>query len=98
MATNGGCTARRVLSPSTSLLADVLLYVLVGFGTAHTSGKVTAGVFFEFQRSDYPRAGEWLQTRAGWLRSKAPVLTARVGEELLLVEVHLSLNLVLPVG
>ena len=78
MATNGGCTARRVLSPSTSLLADVLLNVLVGFGTAHTSGKVAAGVFFEFQGSDYPRAGACAFIRPGkttratiWLKRPA---------------------------
>jgi hypothetical protein len=31
--------------------------VLVGLCSAHTSGKITAGVFFEFQRSDYSRTG-----------------------------------------
>jgi hypothetical protein len=56
-ATNGSSPSRRVLSPSTSFLSNVLLNVLIGLGSAHSSGKVTAGVFFQFQWSDYSRTG-----------------------------------------
>lgn len=57
VASNGSSTARRVLSPSTGFITDVFLDVLVGLGSAYTSSKIPAGIFFKFQRSDYPRAG-----------------------------------------
>jgi hypothetical protein len=97
-ATNVSGPARRVLSSSTSFFADVLLHVLIGLGSAHASGKVAAGFFLEFQWSDYSGTGKRLQTWTGRPWSKALVLTSGVGKKLLLVEVHLSLDLVLSVG
>jgi hypothetical protein len=97
-ATNVCGPARRILSSSTSFLADVFLHVLIGLGSAHTSGKVAAGFFLKFQWSDYPGTGKRFQTWTGRPWSKALVLTSGVGKKLLLVEVHLSLDFVLSVG
>jgi hypothetical protein len=97
-AADSGSATRRVLASTTSLLADVLLDMLVGLGSAYTSSEVATDLVLEFQGCDCSWAGQRLQTGAGRPWYKALVLTAGVGKKLLLVEVHLPLDLELSVG
>jgi hypothetical protein len=62
-----------------------------GIVRSDTSGEVAIG--FEFHWSDRAWAIERVQTRAGWVGSGTPCLTGGIGNELLLVHVHLPLDL-----
>lgn len=97
-AADRGSSARRVLAPTTSLVANILFDMLVGFGSAYTSSEVATNFVLKLQGCDCSRAGQGLQTGADRPWSKALVLTAGVCKKLLLVKVHLPLNLELPVG
>jgi hypothetical protein len=56
-AADRGGPARRVLASTTSLVANILLDMLLGLGSAHTSSEVAANFILELKRGDGSRAG-----------------------------------------
>jgi hypothetical protein len=89
--TNSCCTPGREITPTLSLLADQLVDMRSGIIGSDTSGEVAIG--FKFHWGDWAWTVERIQARAGWIGGGPPCLTGGIGDELLLVHVHLALDL-----
>lgn len=83
-----------VLSTTLGLLANQFLDMRCCIAGTETSGEIAISAF-EFERSHGAGAGHGFQTWTCGPCSRASHLAVRVGEELLLVEIHLPLDFVL---